>query len=202
MSAPKDAASLQPNAKIPFTLCDTSSKLLDAVKVLRKGGPLVVDCEGDKLGKVGGKLSLILVGRQASDPFHVYIVDVRALDDGHPNGVLHSLFFILQSERTVKIVYDGRMDYSQLYHEYGVTLRNVVDLTLADVASRIGGAEERLKRLVAFLPKFKINQKPGFYEDVQKLNSIGESLKERNISVPIKGKGMTSLSLSTRQLYN
>lgn len=192
-SAPDSAAASTPR----FTLIDTPGELVKAVNALRRQaaegvrpGQLIVDCEGNKLGNVGGKLSLLIIGIRtppSAQSFHVYIIDVCALT---PNQ-LRPVFNILEG-RTPKYMYDGRKDYSALYHEFGVSMEEVRDLTLADVASRMGGVEgekDRLRRLTFFIPPYIMNNNTSLYDGIHKLNSANQSIEEHNIKTSVKEKG-------------
>ena len=63
---------------------------------------------------------------------HIYLIDVASIPLKH----LRPVFDLLASSDVTKVVWDGRMDYSALYHDYGVRMRNVIDLQIVDILSR------------------------------------------------------------------
>lgn len=83
----------------------------------------------------------------------------------------------------MKVMWDGRMDYSALHHEHHVDLNGVLDLQLVDLRSRAmrnEGKEGRLKRLrgcVAsrFLEDEKTKKK---YAMLTKLSGLVPAIKE------------------------
>ena len=52
------------------------------------------------------------------------------------------MFDILSSNSVTKVVFDGRMDFSALYHEQNVEVQNVLDLQLVDIDSRVIRGED------------------------------------------------------------
>lgn len=76
------------------------------------------------------------------------------------------------------------MDYSALYHECGVEVHNVLDMQLADIASRgLRGEQEakRLERLWKYLGKWEVEKKKDMYEKVVKINGMKDCLSEHGI---------------------
>jgi hypothetical protein len=82
---------------------------------------ILLDFQGHQLGSVDGDLSLFLLGL----PTKTYIVDAIALEDRLPE-----LSPYLQGRRLRKIVWDGRLGYSELWHSHGIRLENTIDLQL------------------------------------------------------------------------
>jgi len=82
---------------------------------------ILLDFQGTYLGNTDGDLSLLLLGL----PTKSYVVDAIALEDRLPK-----LSPFLQSRKLRKVVWDGRLGYSELWHRYGIRLENVLDLQL------------------------------------------------------------------------
>jgi exonuclease 3'-5' domain-containing protein 1 len=108
--------------------------------VLSQHSHIILDCEGRTLGAAGGKLSLLNLGVSQEDDdgdehLSIFVIDVLAFQK---NKAVHlaPIFDILKSEDIFKVVFDGRMDSSELLHGHGVKLNNVLGLQLADVLSR------------------------------------------------------------------
>jgi exonuclease 3'-5' domain-containing protein 1 len=83
-----------------------------------------------------------------------------------------------------KIVFDGHMDYSKLYHERHVTIRGVLDLQLVDVASHCQCGEDeddQHRRLSPYLHCREIAGQPNSYSKVHKLCGLEQCLKEYKV---------------------
>jgi exonuclease 3'-5' domain-containing protein 1 len=83
---------------------------------------LFLDCHGKDLGSTDGELSLLILGL----PESTYIVDAITLADDIPR-----LAPYLQNRDLRKVVWDGRLGYSELWHGFGIRLENVLNLQLA-----------------------------------------------------------------------
>jgi exonuclease 3'-5' domain-containing protein 1 len=171
-----DPSPTHPLTNAPHILCDTDSKCEEALPALRSSQILILDCEGRALGTVGGALSIIILRTTTADP-QTYLIDVKSLSTTTLNGVFDLLF----SPKIQKIVFDGRKDFSALYHEFGIELYNVVDMQLVDIKSRDARGEkleDQLKRLCGALAPREVWRKRGMYEQVHKLSSLGDCLRE------------------------
>lgn len=145
-----------------------------ALTTLRSASDIIVDCEGETLGKIGGSLSIISLG--STSTMDIFLIDVLRLHNS-----LSPVFDLLQSTEMVKIVFDGRMDFSALYHEFGVHLRNVIDLQLVDIRSRRSRGETnvgRVSRLGSYLNARHIASMPDLYASGVKLNALSLCIKE------------------------
>jgi len=164
-----------------YILCDDSSSLSDAITAIKSTSVLALDCEGQTLGLEGGALSLISL--RALEPKiskKTYLIDTIRLTKAQ----LKPIFDIIQSPSVTKIMFDGRKDFSELYHGSGVHLRGVLDLQLADVESRRQRGEDQQKqisRLLAFLPPREIYRKRYFYTAIQKLCGLESCIGEHKI---------------------
>ncbi|KDQ17732.1 hypothetical protein BOTBODRAFT_105228 [Botryobasidium botryosum FD-172 SS1] len=173
-----------------FSLCDTPSKLDAALVELRSATHIALDCEGQNLGQEGGKLSLISVSpislKKDSPP--IFLVDAVALDD----RTLAPLFDLLRSNKPIKVVFDGRMDYSELAYRHGAQINGVLDLQLADIRSRTLRGESRegqLKRLSPYLHRGQVGGQPSAYASVHRLNGLESCAREHGVRTTPKLDG-------------
>ncbi|KAK0222885.1 ribonuclease H-like domain-containing protein [Armillaria nabsnona] len=162
-----------------YVLCADTVAVAAAVPVLSSYSHLVVDCEGDQLGCRGGRLSLLTITPIRADSDHVptYIFDFLRLKRKNVRRVSD----LLRDASRVKIVFDGRMDYSALWHEYDVPIVGVIDMQLADLHSRQARGEresKRLGRLRAYLPQAMITKKPGECRALTHLSSLASCVRE------------------------
>ncbi|KAJ7905623.1 ribonuclease H-like domain-containing protein [Mycena olivaceomarginata] len=169
---------------IDFTYCDKEIDILEATKSLQACPIVFLDCEGEDMGVQSGHLWLISLGTASPGSQRIYLFDVLAIG----TEGLKPIFDILASNRIQKVVFDGRMDQSALYHEYGVTMQNVLDLQLADVKSRPRrgekrGSKEQLDRLLRYIPRSEIDANRALYQKVQRLVGLGEAVREHKVRV-------------------
>jgi len=169
-------------------LCDTDGILNEALPNLQASVTLILDCEGVNLGQQGGSLSLITLRTTYPSSAQTYLIDVVRLSP----SALSPVFELLRSSSVLKVVFDGRMDFSALYYGHEVELQNVLDLQLVDVSSRREGQEEHLKRLGKYLNRGEVNGNKRLYVDVHKLNGLAECVQEHGLVNPqgvSKGQG-------------
>lgn len=162
-----------------YILCVDDRSFEDAIDAIKSSSELILDCEGENLGHQGSSLSLISVRTIDSESSKTYLFDAISLT----NDTLRPLFDILQSHSVTKIVFDGRMDFSELYHGRGVDLHNVLDLQLVDVDSRRQRGEDeddQLARLCPYLHRQEIMGQASSYSKVQKLCGLKQCLQEHN----------------------
>ncbi|KAJ3967574.1 ribonuclease H-like domain-containing protein [Lentinula raphanica] len=168
---------------IQFVLCDDPMSFYTALHVLQSSSAIVLDCEGLNLGTLNGQLSLLSLRPlfpSPSTPSQNYIFDFLSL----PSTLLPPLFTLLSSPSILKIVFDGRMDFSALYHGYRVELVNVLDLQLVDVASRFMRGEsadcrgKHRKRLGGCFGYGVVGRERAVFEKVHVLNGLGQCLVE------------------------
>jgi len=177
-----------PTPNEPHVLCDTDSKCEAVLPALRSSPILILDCEGRDLGDIGGALSIIILRTTTADP-RTYLIDVKSLS----TTTLNSVFDLLFSPKVQKIVFDGRSDFSALYHEYGVELYNVIDMQLVDIKSREARGErleEQLKRLCGPFAPREVWKNRGFYDQVHNLAGLERCLTEHQC---VKAKGGSNL---------
>ena len=173
-------------------ICDTAEKCQTAATALETSHSLVFDCEGDNLGTSGGRLSVILLRGVIADS-QTYIIDVPRLS----LTSLQPILDLLRSPNIRKVVFDGRMDFSALYHELEVELQNVIDLQLVDIMSRFArgeGWETQRRRLRSYLKTDELRTHPQLYAQVHRLGGLDGCIAEhgvipRNVGKPVRSKG-------------
>jgi len=158
-------------------LCNTEAILAASLPVLQGCSTLILDCEGLRLGERGGSLSLLTLRTTAPSPIRTYIIDIVSL----PRTGLEPVFDILRSSNVCKVLFDGRMDYSTLYHDYGVELKNLLDIQLVDIASRQTrgeGQAAQFQRLQRYLPHINFYSNMEAYRQVHKLSGLNECVEQ------------------------
>lgn len=136
-----------PPIHLNYLYCDSPATYASAVWHLRHAPYLIVDCEGNNLGRAGGSVTLICVGTPFAE--HIFLFDVLSpLISRYDIDALLSLF---NDENILKVMWDGRMDYLEILETYGVPMRGVLDLQIAEVVSRSTirgeGEEARVRRI-------------------------------------------------------
>lgn len=166
-------------------VCDDALSVSSAAEALRSASHIAFDCEGRTLGEQRGCLSVISLGAIPSvqgQKAQVFLIDVMSVD----TVALGPIFDILRSRTHVKIVFDGRMDWSELYHRHGIQLSHVLDLQLADVESRKKKGEDlsaQLRRLGSFCNRFDMQSRSDCYTAIHRLNGLDFCMKEHGISI-------------------
>ena len=167
-------------------LCDTDTVLNGVLPDLQACSTFILDCEGVNLGTRGGSLSLITLRTVSPSSAQTYLIDIVRLSP----AALAPVFALLRSSSVLKIVFDGRMDFSALYHGHGVEIQGVLDLQLVDVASRRESPEAHLERLGNYLKRGEINANKQMYVDVHKLSGLAECVREHTAAdSPCVSKG-------------
>ncbi|TDL16874.1 hypothetical protein BD410DRAFT_590104 [Rickenella mellea] len=167
-------------------LCDTPELVEEATRSLSAAAYIIIDCEGKELGTTEGDISLISLGTPNAE--QIYLIDAVALD----RNTLKPVLDLISGEEKMKIVWDGRNDYSELYHGLGAPICNVLDLQIADLMSRMmrgENEERRIKRLASrYLSHFAIGRMQ--CDGVHALNGLGVALQEHHI-IGSSGKDAT-----------
>ena len=175
------------NKSDDYILCADEHSLADAITAIQSSPAVILDCEGVNLGLQGGCLSLISLRPATPPTSQTYLIDTVILTGDE----LRPLFDIIQSSSPTKIVFDGRMDFSELFHGYGVSMQGVLDLQLADVHSRRQRGElqrGQLRRLSPFLPSREIMWQPKSYTPLHKLAGLNQCMKEHRLIGNLGGK--------------
>ncbi|KAF8073306.1 ribonuclease H-like domain-containing protein [Lyophyllum atratum] len=173
-----------------YELCDTTRAVNLALAVLKTFDILAFDCEGQSLGAVDGHLSLVALRTMRGPSVHkTFLFDILRLD---ANSLI-PVYDILRSTSIQKVVFDGRKDYSSLYHDFKVDLHNVLDLQLVDVKSRTARGErtdQQMNRLEAIMYKgVLVGKSRPMYVKVHRLNGLLTAVKEHGVPVIEKPAG-------------
>ncbi|KAF8073305.1 ribonuclease H-like domain-containing protein [Lyophyllum atratum] len=174
------------DSDIKYTLCDNEDSLQSALTTLKTASVLAFDCEGQDLGQDGGKLSLVslrIIHPPSSSA--TFLFDAVKI----ARSALRPVFDLLESNEIQKVVFDGRMDYSCLFHDHGIRLRDVVDLQLADIKSRVmrgEGEEEQIQRLRVSksVQRNELAANRELYKAVHKLNGLMQCAEEHQLITP------------------
>lgn len=155
-------------------LVNTLPGLAALVAILRSRGTFAFDTEGRELGTTEGALSVVSFRTFNAETF---LVDVLAFTDEQ----LQPLFAVLADETVTKLVWDGRMDASELLHGHGVQLRGALDLQVADIAARrrresFFDQKRRLSRGYRSVPASSITTAE--FTDVHRLNGLRGAAEE------------------------
>ncbi|KAL5478239.1 hypothetical protein ACEPAI_2423 [Sanghuangporus weigelae] len=178
-----------------FTLCTTAESVSLALENLLDAEYVFLDCEGRDLGCAPGALSLISIG--SPHAAEVYLFDVLALPRDSLQLLFYSIFSLTSSARAkTKVVWDGRMDYVELFYSYSCPIENVLDLQLVDVISRTKRGETEHKRLCRFVRKtFSMSEVRKLQlEEVYVLNGMDGAMREHKIDgVEMKNESVKKL---------
>ncbi|KAJ7238085.1 ribonuclease H-like domain-containing protein [Mycena haematopus] len=144
-------------------LVDTTSLLHSCLTAIANTTSLAVDLEGVALCRSG---VLCILQLKASGSDTIWLVDIVVLHTSAFEVVGasgKSLKSILESPSVKKLFFDVRNDSDALFNLFGVSLANVYDLQLLEVAVRSsnpGIAPRFLKGLVATLETYLAPKKP------------------------------------------
>ncbi|KAL0958074.1 hypothetical protein HGRIS_000252 [Hohenbuehelia grisea] len=166
-----------------YTLCRTKEAVTRSLKVISAAPHIVLDLEGRDLGAEGGHLSILTV--RAND--QTFIFDAVVLS----GAAMKPLFAVLAADQPAKIMYDGRRDWCELYHAYGVEIGGVLDMQIADITSRSVRRETRqgqLERLIWPLPRGIVMKRSDVFKHVHRLLSLQVCLTEHGITSAKKGR--------------
>ncbi len=171
-----------------YTLVDSKDGLGEAVSHLKEASHVVLDLEGVDLGEVEGALSIMIlrpIGTKLSSK--TYIVDIAQL----PVDTLTPLFDLLRADAPVKVVFDGRKDFCELHHTYGVTLGKTVDMQIAEIRLRVLQGQSPLEqvRLYPVWLRSRAISRPSDYVDVHNIISLDHCAKKLGLIYSDKAKG-------------
>lgn len=160
-----------------FILCNNEETIADAVLSLSQTSSIFLDCEGRDLGAENGALSIISLGSLHTDV--IYLIDVVALSP----DLLRPVFDLLESKDVRKVVWDGRMDFSELFFGYSTAIdANVLDLQLVDISSRSARGENEYKRKQRMCGRFPYRETRKLQlEGLHALCSLDRALREHDI---------------------
>lgn len=122
-----------------------------------------------------GSLSLICVGTAFAQ--FIFLFDVVVLTRYDLQPLLNFL-----SSKVMKVVWDGRMDFIELWSAYNVSIgKNVCDLQVAEVLSRSSFREERDdERLSRLVTSFGVQvwKKPLQFSGIHRVVGLQQCLEE------------------------
>ncbi|KIJ53721.1 hypothetical protein M422DRAFT_25525 [Sphaerobolus stellatus SS14] len=176
-----------------YPVCTTPDGVAATLSILQAAEYIVVDCEGENLGDRYGHLSIISIGAYGaaiseSNIPHIFLYDAVELT---PEG-LGPILALLADPQIIKVMWDGRMDFTEIYHTYGTTIENVLDLQIAEIMSRGRRGEterKRMERLATFFRLKALQDAPEEYEQIQVVLGMQRCLEEhRLIRTPEEAK--------------
>ncbi|KAG5636127.1 hypothetical protein H0H81_009034 [Sphagnurus paluster] len=198
-------AATVPTQSPNHTFCDTRASVDAALTTIHQYTKLAFDCEGRDLGEIGGRLSLISL-RTISDDLsssissgHKFLFDVITLE----REALLGVYAILESSAITKVVFNGRMDFSSLYHDHSIELRNVIDLQIADIKSRELRGEQksgRMRRLGSAIDRGELYQNQDLFDGMHKLSGLKKCAKEHIAFSDVPGPRFQHSQWFTRPL--
>jgi exonuclease 3'-5' domain-containing protein 1 len=156
---------------VKFTYCYSGELLRQAINELSASPEVILNCKGKDLGCYRGRLSLISLGTSADgSKDSIFLIDVTRLKQQNLNLLLD----FLRDPLLTKVVFDGQLDFSELYHTYGVDLEGVLDLQLADIESRQGETCQslQLSRLSPHLSSRDASAAPAHYTMIHRLYGL------------------------------
>lgn len=115
-----------------ITICDTRASVTKALDKLQHLSEITFDSEGVNLSRTG-PLTLIQMSSTQYPVEEVFLLDVTALGGQRAFSTPSSdgrctLKTILECPNVVKVTFDCRSDSDALYHQFRVTLANVLDV--------------------------------------------------------------------------
>jgi len=161
-----------------FILCDNEKSVKEAVRSLDQASCVFLDCEGRDLGTRDGALSIVSLGSPLTDT--VYLIDVVSLSPD-----LNQLIFdLLENNDLRKVVWDGRMDFAELFFGHSTAIdANVLDLQLVDITSRSSRGESEYKRKQRMCTGFPWREtRKLLLEGMHALNSLDRALREHGVT--------------------
>lgn len=129
------------SSRWPYMLVEdqkTLQALVDRVQAsqLACNDYILFDSEGEEIGTIQGKLGLIQIGIPSIAAVHgvdVFLVDINSPDLGDKAP----FFSLLSSKQLIKVVWDGRSDFTELKEGHNVTMRALLDLQIAEIKQRM-----------------------------------------------------------------
>lgn len=185
LNPPSDTAPAA-SPKIEYTLCQTYPSLLAAAEVLKESLYLIIDCEGQEIGRASGNLSIVSIATARAE--RIFLIDVPALlalRSGSFNP-FQPLSHILTSGDIHKVVWDGRADWLALRDTCQIVLAGVLDLQLADLPyarlyEKPLSTQHRLARAFG-VSMSKIKKNPGVYGGFEAVRGLQQSLQGHGLA--------------------
>ncbi|KAF8478864.1 ribonuclease H-like domain-containing protein [Gautieria morchelliformis] len=162
---------------ISYTLCATAASSL---QTLSKVELLIVDCEGRDLGTRDGALSTISVGTEQSS--NIFVYDAVELD----RDALLPVLELLSDPKIIKVFWDGRMDFSEIFHSYKKRVENALDMQIVEIMSRESRGEtesNRQARIKTLLRPSRVIPWREEYEDIIVVVGMKKCLSEQGLAL-------------------
>ncbi|KAH8827422.1 hypothetical protein DL96DRAFT_1465222, partial [Flagelloscypha sp. PMI_526] len=173
-----------PNLAPDYTLCADDNSVLLALHDLSMSSIVIFDCEGDALGREGGSLSIVaLRAYGTTGPPGTYLIDVLSISP----AILERVITFIGAPTPLKVVFDGRMDFTEIYFTWKARPSSgaVLDLTLLELSSRNDDEASEIQRLLSvFRPGAAYAQRRKKRNDPSKVGvliGLERCIKERNI---------------------
>ena len=164
-----------------YTYCTTIDEVESSLQTLSEAKVLIVDCEGRELGNRHGALSTISIGTSKPSS-EIFVYEAVQLDRSSLTKVLD----LLSDHSIRKVMWDGRKDFSEIYHTYGSRIENVLDLQIAEVVSRPRRGElefDRGRRIRSFLKPYRVFPDQKEYEDIHIVAGMKRCLDEHGLAI-------------------
>lgn len=161
-----------------FTLCETQESVELAAAALSKAPYVVLDCEGRDLGTQDGQLSILSLGTPHAQ--EIYVIDFVTLSP----DALQPILSLLAGDKVRKVVWDGRMDFNELFYAFSTAIdTNVLDLQVVDIKSReIRGHTESMRKRRLSRHDFPFPEVLRLQlEDLHRLSSLDYALEEHSV---------------------
>ena len=155
-----------------------TSALKEAIESLNNARVISIDCEGVHLSRKG-KLTLVQIRK---DEGQIFIFDIFKLKS------IEFLKSIIESDKILKLAFDFRNDYDALFHQFGISPRNVLDLQLIEFWFRENLSLEKNIPLWAFknIAKGKLGWTclylPSLKDKVSKIKMTNETWLNRPLT--------------------
>ncbi|KAF9051874.1 ribonuclease H-like domain-containing protein [Panaeolus papilionaceus] len=129
---------MPPHSTVFVDTLDLLNDCLQDISPVGKPAPeeLAIDMEGVNLCRDGRVATLQIVANKSTT---VWVIDITTLGReafDHTTADKQSLRAVLQSSASRKLFYDVRNDSDALFSHYGVSLEDVYDIQLLDVAGK------------------------------------------------------------------
>ncbi|OSD00566.1 hypothetical protein PYCCODRAFT_1479033 [Trametes coccinea BRFM310] len=178
-----------------ITLCDTPAALTRAAATLAASPTrvLIVDCEGRDLGMPGGALSVLTLSDAHASS--VYLIDIptlaRPTAPPTASAALSALLDLFASPSLTKVFWDGRADVLELRASFpSLTLSNVLDLQLLEIAARAPTARETdAERLDEFRRRYfrnlaaDVRAQPALFDGIYFLSGLDKAVRTLRLDV-------------------
>jgi exonuclease 3'-5' domain-containing protein 1 len=169
-----------------YTFCTAEPHLAPLIAALEHSGCVVLNCEGRALGMRGGAVSIISFGTMQGEIFLIDTIKIPRV-----TFAWKRLVAVLDDPNIHKVMWGGRLGAITLRDAYGATLAGVLDMQVAEVASRKQRGEtdeERLKRLSVAVGN-RAQSLPAACNDIHLLESLEECMKTLKIGTKHETNG-------------